>query len=244
MGSLFQPTIIEYRLPDGSTRTPDGQRVTKATPGAVRHKTKSPIWWGKYRDASGKRHQVRFTKKKTESNNMLKQLEGEAQRTRYGLADPFGAHLARPLAEHLDDFERFLAAKGNVPLHVQKTCSQCRAIISGCHFERFEDVQPSAVVEFLAGLREDSPVVLAGQRDYYNVAEVADLLKMSVGSVRRAEKRGSLSGGEGRGLKRCYPREAVETFIRQRSRGIGIETSNHYLIAFKSFLQWMVKDRW
>jgi hypothetical protein len=46
MASLFQPKIVVYRLPDGSYRTPDGQRVTKDTPGAIRTVEKSAKWYG------------------------------------------------------------------------------------------------------------------------------------------------------------------------------------------------------
>jgi hypothetical protein len=51
MASLYKPTITTYQLPDGKHRTPDGKRVTKNTPGAVRVSKKSEVWYGKYRTA-------------------------------------------------------------------------------------------------------------------------------------------------------------------------------------------------
>jgi hypothetical protein len=45
MAKLFKPTYTTYTL-HGKARTPDGQRVTSATPGAKRKEGKSKHWWG------------------------------------------------------------------------------------------------------------------------------------------------------------------------------------------------------
>jgi hypothetical protein len=36
VAKLYKPSIVEYRLADGSYRTPDGKRVTSKTPGVRR----------------------------------------------------------------------------------------------------------------------------------------------------------------------------------------------------------------
>ena len=46
-----------------------------------------------------------------------------------GIVDPFADHRGRPLLEHLEDFRRFLAAKGSCDEHVKKTLSQANAIV-------------------------------------------------------------------------------------------------------------------
>jgi hypothetical protein len=58
---VFIRFFLDY---PGKHRAPDGQRVTKHTPGAVGVKTKSPIWWGKYRDANHIEQRVRLCENK------------------------------------------------------------------------------------------------------------------------------------------------------------------------------------
>jgi integrase len=241
VASLYRPKIIEYTLPDGSYRTPNGRRVTKSTPGAVRSVSRSKVWYGRYTDGNGQRQQVRLSESKEIARRMLAKLAGDAQLAGVGIGDPFAQHRARPLSEHLDDFGRYLAAKGNVPAHVKKTVAQCRAVLDGCGFSGQDDLQPSAVVEFLAGLREEKGVPALAQ-DWFDVNEVAALCGITPDSVRRLTRRGMLRG-EGKGKKQRYRREDVAELLGHRGRGIGIETSNHYLVAVKSFTKWMVRDR-
>jgi integrase len=241
LASLYRPKIVEYTLPDGSYRTPDGKRVTKNTPGAVRGVSRSKVWYGRYTDGNGKRQQVRLSESKEIARRMLAKLAGDAQLAGVGIGDPFAEHRARPLSEHLEDFGRYLAAKGNVPEHVKKTVAQCRAVLDGCGFTRQDDLQPSAVVEFLAGLRGERSVPALSQ-EWFGVNEVAVLCGITADSVRRLTRRGMLRG-EGKGRKQRYRREDVAGLLERRARGIGIETSNHYLVSVKSFTKWMVKDR-
>ena len=74
MSTLYRPTVVAYTLPDGKTRTPDGRYVTKDTPGAVRTVRQSPVWWGRYTDGAGQRHQVKLSEKKEIARRMLAKL--------------------------------------------------------------------------------------------------------------------------------------------------------------------------
>jgi hypothetical protein len=153
MASLFRPKIVTYTL-DGSHRTPDGDRVTKDTPGAVRSENRSKKWYGRYTDRDGKQHRVPLSEAKDIARRMLAKLAGDAQLTGVGIGnDPFAEHRDRPLLEHLDDFNRYLAARRTTAGHVQKAVALARIIIKGCRFEHTDDLQPSAVVELLAELR-------------------------------------------------------------------------------------------
>jgi excisionase family DNA binding protein len=242
MSTLYRPQIVEYRLPDGACRTPDGRRVTKQTPGAVRRVSRSPTWHGRFTDRTGRRHQVKLDKSKSRSSSMLDKLAGDAQLAGVGLDDPFDGHRTRPLLEHLKDFGRYLAAKGNCAEHVTKTSSQARAIIAGCGFKKIGDLQSSAVIEFLADMRatgEQSALPLRGKS--LTVKEVAGLLGIRTASVWRMVRRGQLAC-EGQGRKRRFASEAVTEAIRRR-RGVGINTTNHYLVSIKQFSKWLVKDR-
>ena len=67
--------------------------------------------------------------------------------------DPLDIHAKRPLAEHLADYNRYLTAKGNTPRHVSKTIARATACLDACRFIKLGDVQPSALLGFLADLR-------------------------------------------------------------------------------------------
>ncbi|HYT92986.1 MAG TPA: hypothetical protein VEL76_29985 [Gemmataceae bacterium] len=190
MSDLFRPKIVEYRLA-GKSRTPEGQRVTKDTPGAVRTERRSKKWYGRI---AGQEKPVPLSESKETARRMLNKQRGDAELANVGLVDPFADHKMRPLAEHVEDFRRYLTAKGNCPEHVAKTSSQVRAIIEGCRFKVPGDVQPSAVVEFLAGLRGASGGDLDPRKEWWAVEEVAGLCGISPDSVRRMIRRG------------CWPR--------------------------------------
>jgi excisionase family DNA binding protein len=242
MASLFKPKIITYRLRDGSYRTANGKRVTRRTPGAVRHASQSKKWYGRFTDGAGRPVRVPLDESKETARRMLAKLSGDAQLAGVGILDPFASHRARPLLEHLEDFRRYLVAKDRVPEYVKKTIAQCRVIIEGCRFDAIGDLQPSAVVEFLAdqrsqGVRQE----LERGLDSLTTQQVAALMGVRTASIHRMVRRGLLDAqGSGRG--RRFTREAIEALLAQR-RGVSARTTNHYLAAIKHFSRWLVKDR-
>src|SRR5262245_26275325 len=133
MPSLYRQRIVRYRLPDGSYRTPDGGRVTSKTPGAVRVVEVSKKWYGRY-TAGGREHREPLSESKERARRMLNARVGKAELAAVGIVNPFAGHQARPLAEHLEDFGRCLAARGNTAVHVKQTVAQCRAVLDGCRF--------------------------------------------------------------------------------------------------------------
>ena len=240
MSTLYKPTVVSYRLADGSYRDAEGRRVTKETPGVVRHVSESPTWWGRYTDGAGKEHQVKLSKSKEIARRMLAKLSGDGQLASVGIEDPFAEHRARPLAEHLDDYHRYLAAKGDGAQHVRQTVSFCRAVLEAIEAERIGDVQPSAVLEFLAGLRAgDKPrVELPEGQEWFTRKELVEILAVRSGSVARIFQRGALEA-TGNGKKRRYARSAVLSLQDRLCRGVGISTTNAYLTAFKGFMRWL-----
>lgn len=238
MAKLFKQRITRYL-------DAQGKRVKAGAKGARKVVEKSSNWYGQYSDANRKKVRVPLCRDKQASREMLAALIDKVRRQRLGLDDPqeerFAAQRRRPLAEHLDDYRRDLIGRNNCPAHVQKTVSQCKAVLEGCNFSRIEDVEESAVVELLAGLRGGQPVAVP-PRDWFTPEDLAGLFGITAGSVRRLARRGLL-GGAGQGQEQRYPRSAVETLAAERSRGVGIETTNHYTVAIKSFFKWLVKNR-
>jgi integrase len=242
MPFLYHPRSTRYILPGNRRRTPDGQRVTKATPGAVRVRHVSKTWFGRWTDGAGERHQARLSKDKDIARRMLAKLAGDAQLAGVGIEDPFADSRGRPLSDHLADFERYLSGKGDALEHVASTLRQCRAVVDGCRFAKIKDVRASAVVDYLARRRAGSRAGLDPRRQIRTLEELAALAGIKTASVRRLVRRGMLAGeGQGEGL--VFSHDAVAELLDRRGRGIGAETSNHYLASIKAFTKWLVKDR-
>ena len=179
MASLYRKTITRYFL-NGRRRTKDGKEVTKATPGARAKREKSKTWRGNYPGVDGKECDVSLGKDRELAELKLSELVRRARREGAGDIDPFEDHRKRPLAEHLEDFEMGLLAKGVTEKQAGQAAARCLRVIEACRFEKLADLSPSTVASYL---RE------------------------------------------------------------RRQAGLGIQTSNHYLAAIKSFANWLVKDR-
>jgi integrase len=239
--SLFKPIIVEYRLPNGAFRTPDGKRVTSKTPGAIRSEREVDKWYGRFTDRSGKRKQVPLSKSKEIARRMLAKLTGDAQLASVGLGDPFALHRQKSLAEHLEEYARHLKMKGDGEKHVRNTLARCRAIFAARHLDAIEDLQPGPVLAFLEEMRERSPRLPSLTKDQYGKTEAAYLLGIHPASLTRCVARDGLAA-EGAGKARTYPRSTVEA-IRARLPGAnGVATRNHYLAAIKGFCHWLARE--
>jgi integrase len=226
--------------------SPSGERATKDTPGAVRTESRAAKWYGRYTDATGKQRREPLSESKEIARRMRAVRAGKAQLNADGIdADPFAGHRARPLVEHLADYERFLLAKGDTKAHVAKTGSRIRTILEGCHFEKLDDLAAAAVVEFIASLRQAPGrprVPLDPTQEWYTKAEMVAVLGIHPASVSRPLRRDGLPG-QGEGKARRYPRATVETLQERLCEGTGVATCNHYLGAIKSFARWLARER-
>jgi integrase len=244
MASLYKPKIVTYRLPDGSYRTPDGERVTGSTPGAVRTVEQSKKWYGRYTDGSGKTVRVPLSESKETARRMLNKIAGDADLASVGIADPFADHRGRALLEHVEDYARFLDGKGDCAKHVRQTRRSIADVIAGCGFRATDDLQASPVIEFLARLRDGGKerVELPAGQKAFTKAELVALLDIHPGSVARMLSCAGLAG-EGNGKARRFSREVVEALQERLCRGAGVRTCNFYLTAMKGFTRWLARDR-
>jgi len=144
MAEIFRPV---YHADPATSK-----RVNASFPGAIRKK--SPTWWIRYYTPDGRRHKVKGYTDKKATETKAAELERRGIREDAGIIDPSDTHAKTPLAEHLQDFDRYLTARGNTPAYVSKTITRICVCLDACRFVRIADIQPSAVVEFLAGLRQ------------------------------------------------------------------------------------------
>jgi integrase len=117
-------------------------------------KRKSRRWHIRYYTPDGERHRVKGYRDRKATEALATELEKRGARLAEGLVDAFEEHRKRPLAEHLQDFQRYLIAKGNTQKHARLTCNRVQAILDGCRFIRTADLSASAVVGWLADQRE------------------------------------------------------------------------------------------
>jgi hypothetical protein len=76
--TLYRSKVAPRHLKSGAYRTPNGQRITKDTPGAVREDFCSKTWWSRSTDAAGKEHQVKLSRSRKIARGMLAKLTGDA----------------------------------------------------------------------------------------------------------------------------------------------------------------------
>jgi len=139
---------VRYPCRDGGTVlckvTKDGQRCLVPW----------QKWRVEYRDADGIIRRVTGYTDRPATDQLAARLERQAARQQEGMGSGYDEHLRRPLAEHLDDFEKALAAKGNTADYVKLTVTRIRTLTAGCKFQRIGDIRASRVAEWLAEQRE------------------------------------------------------------------------------------------
>jgi integrase len=236
MANLVRPWIVRYL---GT----DGKRVGRGAPGARRVKERARKWYAQGVPGWPKKKRVPLASDKKVAKKMLADLVDKAERGEVGWDSPVTRAQAVPLREHLDAYARYLAAKGDSPGHVQKAPSRCRKVLDGIKAESVGDLQPSAVMEFLAGLREAPPAPeLPPGQEWFTKAQLVAALGVNPASVARMMNRDGLQA-RGQGKARRYHRSTVEALQARLCRGVGIPTSNLYLTALKGFSRWLVRDR-
>jgi integrase len=230
-------------MPNGSYRSPDGKRVTRNTPGAKRSVKISKKWYGRYTDGAGVQHRVPLSESREIARRMLAKLAGDAQLAGVGIADPFAAHRGRPLTEHLEEYGRYLAGKGDTAEHVIRMRRRVQAVLKECRFLVADDIQAAPVVDFLDSLRErGGRRELSPGKAWYTKTEMVAVLGIHSASVARMLSGAGLAG-TGNGKARRYSREVVQALQDRLGRGAGVTTRNHYLTAVKGFTRWLAKDR-
>src|SRR5262249_35482752 len=137
--SLFKPVSV---------------KTDPATGAKVRRRSKK--WYVKFRDARGRLcRKPGFTDKEA-TRNLAHKIQTREDRIKAGLPVEDEEQAARPLAEHLAEFEASLQRKNRgkprSAKHVRLTLSRLRRIVAACGFGKFTDISASRVEQFLADL--------------------------------------------------------------------------------------------
>jgi integrase len=237
MATLVRPWQVRY--------VKDGKRVPKGTPGAKKERERASKYYGQGIPGLPPRKRVPLATNKVVAQQMLAELVRDGERGMVKL--PTAAEKRRSLADHLADYERFLLAKGDGAKHTRDTVYRVNVILNACEADDLADLQPSAVVEALAGLRQPAGTRRVAAEDLppeledFTKGEVVRLLGCHPHSIARMLRRLGVDA-TGNGKSRRYPRATVEALRAQLRQGRGIATSNHYLTAMKGFTRWLVRD--
>ncbi len=226
-----------FKGSDGKTIT--APVVTKGKSAGRTCRVRSPNWSGR---VNGER--VTLCANKEAAEVMLADLITKAALGKAGIADPFESHKRRPLAEHLADYGRVLAAKGNTPEYVAQVATRLRDLLDGCGFLFLPDLSAARVMEWLAGRRrhgKPAPALPPGQ-EWFMPREAARLLGVTGATLRAAVRARGLAAA-GKNAARRYPRATVEALAAHAARGLSVQTSNYYLAHLKSFCRWLVRER-
>lgn len=232
MATIFR----RYYLTTGK----DGRKERKA----------HPKWYIEYRDDQGKPRRVVGFEDRKETEREAFRIEDRVQALRRGLITSFDLHLARPLAEHLEDYRHDLENWGRSPSHVAKTISRITKVAEACRLQTIRDISAARLTQWLADRRAGSipsttpppPPKSDAPRSARTYAEIAKAFGVSpftvhywrrLGAPIQPRKESRIDAIAAWRLQRYYETEA----------GISNCTSNHYLRALKGFVLWLVKGR-
>lgn len=232
MGGLFRPKISRF--------VKDGKRCKSDTPGAERIATEGKVWWGTWIDhATGKECRKALHRSKPEAARLLAEIEMLNTRSRLGLPDPAPPASRAKLVDLVQAYVEHLQAKGDVPEHYKRQGQRIRKMLELLTWVYPNEISKRGVLEAAGALRAGKEIDLPECQDFFTTKEVADLLKIQSASVRRLCKRLSLPEGEKRGHTYLHDRIVVAGLVADRAQGVGVSTSNGYLIALKAFTSWL-----
>ncbi len=165
MAKPFRVNVTTWKL-NGRCHTPDGNRVKKDTPGAVRvDYGPSKTCYGKVKLPNGDPRRVKLATDKTASKQILAKLVVDAKLAEHDLdGGRFAEHARRPLTEHLADYRACLTDKGNTAKYIATTKARIQATLDAGELVLIADVQPAAVIGAIGELRRPAAKGDGGRR--------------------------------------------------------------------------------
>lgn len=172
MASLVRIWMTRYQ--DG-----DGTRVPKGTPGAIKVKERSTVWYGQYKVA-GKWKRVPLYTDKQASNVRLGELVKAHERGEVGMIDPHKEAMGRDVGEHVADYIRHMRTEGANPKHLSERERLVRTVLRECGVKTLTGLTADKVTAFISNLQkrptpnnENPGPASARTRDTYRGAVLA-----------------------------------------------------------------------
>jgi hypothetical protein len=119
----------------------------------ARVRQRSETWWADYREDGQRRRENLGTPYKADAELVRGKILDRLRRKATGLVDPYAEHGARPLAEHIADFEATLRARGATDEHVERVVEYLRVGIEAMRAKRIADLDLATASRWLSEVR-------------------------------------------------------------------------------------------
>lgn len=214
---------------------------------------KSTKYSGYVVDEFGKRQRVTLFTNRQASESEVARLQNEANRRKAGLADPLEESAARPLNEHINDWEKYLRSKSRSKKHPDKIVSAVRKIVSGCGFRRLPDMDSNAVVAYLHARRQPVRVTRISLKQATTILSDCIEKPPSIGKLKRLNppapdepvRRGFPARWEWSRIRPWLEDEFGVSLPMEcplpDEPGLSAQGSNDYLAALNNFGNWLSK---
>ena len=131
------------------------------------------IWYVRARDETGRQIERKAGPDRGVALQIKRDLESTLQKIKLGILDPREVSAIEaeriPLAQHVEDYLRFLTAKGCVPDHVNAVAIKLEWLLRQTGALRLSQLRPSLLVEALAELKANG----RSDRTIFHYATVA-----------------------------------------------------------------------
>lgn len=214
--TLFRQTIT--RWVDG-----EGKRVPKGTEGAKKVKTRSRKWYGY---VGGKKTPLAPSR-----GAALLKLAELRKDYEAGETGRQARERARPLTEHLDEFEKELSQtrKGKrggtaTPKYVSERMATLRGAVAGCGWTMPKDIDLGEARTYLARRLESGELPEIPDQEWFTLGEMRGVLGTREDVCLKLIQRHKLEHTGSRSHRR-YPRETLLFLLRNQRRRHGVELS-------------------
>jgi len=113
----------------------------------------APTWWVRFSVRGRAFEESLRTRDRRAAELLAGELVRKAERRAAGLTDPFEEHRERPIAEHLNDFETTLRARGAGPKHLLDRMRCLGEFAGATHAKRIDDFNEGRASAWLDELR-------------------------------------------------------------------------------------------
>jgi integrase len=248
---MFKPTYTKPIPADAEFLERDGKPFVRFVRGGKavtlpvtkcgrKYRDKLETWYAKVKQPDGTTKPIPLSPNKEAAKMILGRMLRDIEMGKAEAVNPYREHGTTPLATHLYEWTERQLAEGHTEKHVRSAASRVRTILRKCRFDFPGDFDAEDVRHFLATLRKDRNIVVP-DGEHFRRREVANLLGVSIEAVAdHVARHGLPVESDAKGHR--YPRATVEALAANRGRGASARTANTYLIALKTFANWMIED--
>lgn len=130
---------------------PSWTHTDPSTGGRVRRR--SETWWADYREGGQRRRESLGTPFKSDAELARGRILDRLRRKAAGLVDPCADHAARPIAEHVADFEATARARESTAEHVDRVLGYLREGLAAMGAKRIADLDLATASRWLSEVR-------------------------------------------------------------------------------------------